>query len=338
MNLTEIFDKSKVISVEDQIKIVKKGRSDAITAIIKKKNGKMFLKALECNIINHTRRINKIKTMCAIYHNVSVSSMKVIEASIINKKSHYILYDFIEGRNLAGLFPKLSNQELFNIGVKVGKTEKRLENHHVTIDLDDFGKVHENMITDATKWSKKFYELYFSNEMHYRKIFEKMPRTIQMRDIKTLELMMFNLSIFFDKKDLEVIHGDLNFGNIMLNKNYDVTLIDLDLSSYSYFVMSHKFIRRAIYFQDPIKQEKYRHFYSGLIHGRYDEIPPELNKQILYIIVRSFFWGLTKYMKKKNDEELIKHVAEFFEMFDSINIFKEKLSTDLLSRITKKSS
>ena len=327
----------KLINSEHEIHYTASGNSGAITAIIKKEVKNYFLKANYYRSIDFPRnrlahrKVSRMKEVCAIYEELEIPGLKIVDADVTKNFKPYIIYEFIEGQNISKALNKMTNTEIQRKGYEIGKYEKKL---------------------NAYKGESRYIEKIDNIQLYTEKLVRSVQRsllnpkgfTFPIEDFyigKIMELgtMLFDLATYFDNSQLELTHGDLSWGNVFYQKNGEIVFIDLDTCKYSHFSLSHKNITKAIFHKNPSVKRRYKSFYIGLFNGRYEDIgfPDDLNKQLLYCVIRSFFWKMKREIKSDNKDVLEVAINEFFDFFSYIRLWDKKIHVDMLKMIGSRS-
>ena len=92
------------------------GYSSALRYICEKDNKKYFIKIYDGN------NLEQIKEIEVIYENLDIPTAKIIQVKYLNDLDKtFVVYEYIDGKELIDLTRKLSVEEIENIGLQVGE-------------------------------------------------------------------------------------------------------------------------------------------------------------------------------------------------------------------------
>ena len=316
MKLEEIRRKINFIQPDDVIYYGERSHSGSVVCIIEKLDKKFFLKIMN----NSSFKERRIDIICDTYRQLNIPSINVIDKGTIDDKI-YVIYNFIDGDDLICLRNKMSVHDIYLVGHTVGSYEKKLASYPSKVQ---YVNVQKNIHDFTQEKTKKFYASYSKEILQIA--------NFGIDDLKKIETIFTQLAKSFSNTEKELIHSDIKSGNVMINKQKQVVIVDIESLEYNYFPFN---FRWSIYdiFNYSNKNEE-RAFYHGVLSGRYDEIPSELNKQILYILILKFFEESTNYLKKSNIKGLTDLMNFYEDIFNEIEIWKKGTAVDILSIIT----
>lgn len=239
INFKEIID-----LYENELKILTNKKKEKLDNEIKNLNDneisvlndyEHFFKNL-LNKYSYVKYIDLLKKQKLKYHEINIDT---IENYLKKEKKYKIIKNL--GQGVFGtVYLVEKNKKQFAVKVQLKKSDYNIKKF---ID-ESINEYKNGKITGSHKITPKYYNLYFL----YNKYDYKMISIIEMEAIKgkTLEDYLINkkklnaneTKILLNKIEklhkLNIIHGDLHVGNIMVttkNKKFDVFLVDLGFSS-----------------------------------------------------------------------------------------------------------
>ena len=239
INFKEIID-----LYENELKILTNKKKEKLDNEIKNLNDneisvlndyEHFFKNL-LNKYSYVKYIDLLKKQKLKYHEINIDT---IENYLKKEKKYKIIKNL--GQGVFGtVYLVEKNKKQFAVKVQLKKSDYTIKKF---ID-ESINEYKNGKITGSHKITPKYYNLYFL----YNKYDYKMISIIEMEAIKgkTLEDYLINkkklnaneTKILLNKIEklhkLNIIHGDLHVGNIMVttkNKKFDVFLVDLGFSS-----------------------------------------------------------------------------------------------------------
>ena len=239
INFKEIID-----LYENELKILTNKKKEKLDNEIKNLNDneisvlndyENFFKNL-LNKYSYVKYIDLLKKQKLKYHEINIDT---IENYLKKEKKYKIIKNL--GQGVFGtVYLVEKNKKQFAVKVQLKKSDYTIKKF---ID-ESINEYKNGKITGSHKITPKYYNLYFL----YNKYDYKMISIIEMEAIKgkTLEDYLINkkklnaneTKILLNKIEklhkLNIIHGDLHVGNIMVttkNKKFDVFLVDLGFSS-----------------------------------------------------------------------------------------------------------
>ena len=232
--------------------------------------------------------------------------IKPIDLNDLDKT--FVVYEYIDGKELIDLTRKLSVEEIENIGLQVGenlsKFKKIKYNKQEIIDLND---KEFNKLINILYISKDFYEKNESEKLYYI-------------DLDRLCDDFLEYKKYVYKNEPTFIHGDINLHNVIV-KDGKTYFIDTSNGKSSFRSLD---FRGNCWFgwdgDNKInEQAMYRGIYKGLFNG---EIPEQFNKELAFTIIYEFFLKINDGYSKKDMEKIKYNFHKFGDIFDRTNYFE----------------
>lgn len=243
INFKEIID-----LYENELKILTNKKKEKLDNEIKNLNNneisvlndyEHFFKNL-LNKYSYVKYIDLLKKQKLKYHEINIDT---IENYLKKEKKYKIIKNLGQGA-FGTVYLVEKNKKQFAVKVQFFYSQQ-ISDYNIKKFIDESINEYKNgEITGSHKITPKYYNLYFL----YNKYDYKMISIIEMEAIKgkTLEKYLINkkklnsneTKILQNKIEklhkLNIVHGDLHVGNIMVttkNKKFDVFLVDLGFSS-----------------------------------------------------------------------------------------------------------
>lgn len=279
------------------------GYSSALRYICEKDNKKYFIKIYDEN------NLEQIKEIEVIYENLDIPTAKIIQVKYLNDLDKtFVVYEYINGKELIDLTRELSIEEIENIGLQVGENLSKFEkikcNKQEIIDLND---KEFNKLINILYISKDFYEKNESEKLYYI-------------DLDRLCDDFLEYKKYVYKNEPTFIHGDINLHNVIV-KDGKTYFIDTSNGKSSFRSLD---FRGNCWFgwdgDNKInEQAMYRGIYKGLFNG---EIPEQFNKELAFTIIYEFFLKINDGYSKKDMEKIKYNFHKFGDIFDRTNYFE----------------
>lgn len=306
--MQEVFDvyTIKFINKTDVIEPVEDGYSGALIYKVIRGENKYFLKVFK-GILD----IEKIKNCVSIYKKLNIKSLDIIDfGNIDNLDKYYIVYNFIEGKNLKAYTTtdEYSLEDLRKIGTMIGKELLKLktyDNYNNNLFMSD----DINLIIEDTKNN---FKLLLENEI-YRNI---MLEYFTIEEINDLNKKLVEYANIFKDVEPRLIHGDIKRSNIMVN-NKELYITDIESMQVSYDVLNFRYQITWSLFEGS---EKEAEFVRGYFDGIYSNSRPEnFNYSIIFTIILNFFTESYKRYRNLNITGFETYVQKCKKLFDKIN-------------------
>ena len=307
--MQEILDvySLKFINKTDIIEEIEGGHSGALLYKVTRGKNKFFLK-----IFKEILDIELVREYISIYNKLNIKSLEIIDFGYIDYLyKYYIVYNFIEGKNLKE-YTKNNQCDLEDVrkmGTLIGKELLKLKqyenyNHNLLI-CDDINAISEN--------AKENFNLIMQNKT-YRDIVLK---HFTEEDINNLYKKITEYSSIFKDIQPRLIHGDIKRSNFMVSKNNELYITDIESMKVSYDVLNFKYQITWSLFEGSEKE-------AAFVKGYFDAIysntrPKNFNNSIIFTMILNFF--LESYGKyiKNNSIGLETYVQKCKCLFDKIN-------------------
>ncbi len=268
----------KFISKEDIIEEVEDGYSGCLLYKVTKGNEKFFVKVFHEKL--DKKSFSKIQKILEIYEKLKIKSLKIIDyGSIPNLGKYYIVYNYIEGCNLR-VFTNSENcslAEVKKMGESIGKELRKLK------DYEGYDKAifQPKDIEAFTQKAITNFDQVLENEDSKKLV----TKYFKLEEIEKLKSKVNEFSQLFKKIKPKLIHGDIKRANIMLDKNQNLHIVDIESMQVNYDVLNFRYQMTWALFD-----EKETEFLKGYFDAIYDGRRPEyFNQQIIYMIIANFF-------------------------------------------------
>ena len=279
--LKSIIDLSKTdILINSSINIMDGSYSpNNLTFKCTTKNNTYFLKVLE----RSNNEFDDIIYFYNILDKYHIPSAPIIKAGcFVNNKFYYIISKFINSKEIDKVIDNTFYQG-FKIGKLVASYFKRIKNETIQIDkVYDKNSLYKDMISNVKS-------IYSRDEC-----FKYMPW-----NEKDAINYIKKYIISFNNEKINLIHGDIKFGNILYN-NDNICFIDNESFKYSYDVMN--FIYNIHLGFSSEDNECYKGFINGYLNYMNNgEIPYRVQNQAKLLFIYYILRSVGRIIDKKND-------------------------------------
>lgn len=279
------------------------GYSSALRYICEKDNKKYFVKIYNGN------NLEQIKNIDSIYADLNIPTAKIIQAEYLSDLSKtFVVYEYIDGKELIDLTRELSIKEIEKIGFQVGE------------NLSKFKKIKCNKQGIINSYEKEFNELidilYVSKDF-----FEKQEnRKLYYINLDRLHNDFLEYKKYIYNNEPSFIHGDINLHNVIV-KDGKTYFIDTSNGKKSFRALD---FRGNCWFgwdgENKInEQAMYRGIYKGLFNGK---IPEQFNKELAFTIIYEFLLKINDGYKKNDMGKIEYNFHKFGDIFDKTNYFE----------------
>lgn len=241
----------------------------------------------------HLKKVQQLFTYIKKVNQLKVPTYKPIEIMIQDDKIHS-LYEWIKGNDLIDVISNYADKECYEFGLNAGKYLKMIHTIKAPLDIES--------------WDIRFNRKIDRNILRYLDSPLDIPKTQYFIDyLEANRDLLKNRPQTFQ-------HGDYHIGNMMIDDNEKLIVIDYD--RYDFGDPFEEF-NRIVWSAEcsPL-------FASGIINGYFDHQVPETFWQLmlLYIssnVMSSLTWALTI-----NEDELetmieqMHHVLEWYDYFN----------------------
>lgn len=225
-----------------------------------------------------------------ILNQYNIPSVPMIETGYLLKDKCY--YTISEFKELKEMDESIGNTFLdgFKSGQLVARYLIKLKNEKVKPDkIYDKDNLYQNIMNDI--------EFIYSNNNYYKYMpwdKEKLVNYIN-KYIKS-----------FDMKSINLIHGDIKFGNILYGNN-DIYFVDNESFKYSYDIVNFMYNIQAGFLDEDNKC--YKGFVNGYLKFMYNgKIPFRIQNQVKLLLIYYVVRSVRKILEKRNDASKIKTV------------------------------
>lgn len=275
--------------------------SGAIIRKVEDNNKTYLLKIIKSDCIDIDNFVNIVKT----YKNANINSIELIDYGIIENYT-YIIYKYIEGTPLNKLYTTFNEENFYNWGKDIGQKYHFLnQQKHQNIKVREY-----NIIDLTAKTTSQFLKIYNSSLSYLQTVFSK-------EEILKITERLKELTNAFEFEKRVLIHSDMHPKNIILNDKNELYIIDVDATSYDYFVMNFRYSLMAAY-----KHPQNKEFFKGFINGCYNnKIPVSFNLQLTYTLILNFMEHIILFENTKTKEYILDYTSSVKKIFTDINIF-----------------
>lgn len=263
-------------------------------------NETYFLKIINNNNLKNQLFANKIGS----YLLTNKIKAPVIKKKIIDKKINkvFILYDYIEGK-----YVNINNKNIYLLGSNLYKFHKVIKKFSLKF------KIKENSDKKIKLFKKILNQKYINNY----KFSEKLMKVLKNPKNK---LYFENL-----EKNQQIIHGDLNYKNLLMNKDKEIIFLDFEDMQYSYhnpLLDLATIIERFIMIS---KNKNKKDLINSLLYGYFgNKSQINYKKKEIYYLLKSFSLKsiLTLiYQKKQNDKIFNSEIKKFIKFYTDADKF-----------------
>lgn len=298
------------VNEKDIVEEVDDGHSGALLYKITRNKEKFFLKVFNTQF--NIQKIEEIKNYISIYKKLKIKSLEIIDyGNIENFNKHYIVYNFIEGINLKKYtdIDEYRLEEVKQIGTYIGKELLKLKMYEdYDKELFKYNDI-DNFIKEVIN---NFYLILQDNI--YKDIILKY---FKIEELNELKKKLVDYSYILKDVKPKLIHGDIKRSNIMVDKNGEFYIIDIESMQINYDVLNFKHQMTWSLFEG---NEKETEFVKGYFDGIYNETRPvNFNYNIIFIIILNFFNASYNMYKKSNIIKLTMYIQKCRKLFDKIN-------------------
>ena len=275
--------------------------SGAIIRKVEDNNKTYLLKIIKSDCIDIDNFVNIVKT----YKNANINSIELLDYGIIENYT-YIIYKYIKGTPLNKLYTTFNEGNFYKWGKDIGQNYHFLnQQRHSNIKVREY-----SLIDLTTKTTSQFLKVYNSSLSYLQTIFSK-------EEVQKIADRLKELTSAFKSKKKVLIHSDMHPKNIILNDKNELYIIDVDATSYDYFVMNFRYSLMAAY-----KHPQNKEFFKGFINGCYNnKIPVSFNLQLTYTLILNFMEHIILFENTKTKEYILDYTSSVKKIFTDINIF-----------------
>lgn len=300
----------KFIEEGDTLEEVSDGFSGAQLYFVIKKNEKYFLK-----IFNEKFDFNKIdilKKQLEIYKKLNIKSIEIIDfGKIENPEEYYIVYNYIDGQNLKRITDskEYNLQYIRNLGRKIGKQLSKLREYNQydkeLFEFKDINKLTENIINN------------FNLMLKDEKVLMLMHKYFDNDKLKKLENKLKENIKVFRNIEPKLIHGDVKRANVMVDKNGELYMVDVESMQLNYDVMNFLYQMTWLLFKENRKEAEFvRGYFDGIYNNKR---PDNFNEQIIFMAILNFFNESYHMYSESDMKELDRYTKKCNDLFNRIN-------------------
>ena len=200
----KVLNKISNNQIISKVELLNKGWSNDIKYYIEDQNRDKFLLRIS-DFSLYDKKLNQFNLLKEITK-IGINITKPLK--ICNSDNYtYILLSWVEGNDIEKIIPTLDDKTLYLLGIKAGLILKQI--HSIKIESD-------------INW-----EVYFKDRVEDR------IKKVKESSIKHKYLDLFsnylidNIELIKDRP-ISILHGDYHLGNMLLNDNLELGIIDFD--------------------------------------------------------------------------------------------------------------
>lgn len=301
MNIENLIKKIHFFSSQAKYHQITDTSSGAIIRKVEDNNKTYLLKIIKSDCIDIDNFVNIVKT----YKNANINSIELLDYGIIENYT-YIIYKYIKGTPLNKLYTTFNEGNFYKWGKDIGQNYHFLnQQRHSNIKVREY-----SLIDLTTKTTSQFLKVYNSSLSYLQTVFSK-------EEILKITERLKELTNAFEFEKRVLIHSDMHPKNIILNDKNELYIIDVDATSYDYFVMNFRYSLMAAY-----KHPQNKEFFKGFINGCYNnKIPVSFNLQLTYTLILNFMEHIILFENTKTKEYILDYTSSVKKIFTDINIF-----------------
>lgn len=304
IKMNSIIEKINFFSKNAIFESINDSNSGAILKKVTDHQKTYFLKIVPKNSID----IDKILKIIEIYENHHINTVKLLSYGTIEDKI-YLVYDFIDGNALNTVYDKYDIDSYYNMGLEIGKSYQKI---NFNCKQDNIFKQEYDIDDFINSIISEFLNLYNGKLMYLKDIMIEDKINMLTKKIKKL------LPCFYNENKV-YIHADIHPKNIMIDKNNQLYIIDIESFHIDYFVMNLRWSIMAAF-----KNDKNKSFFKGFIDGYYNHtVDNNFSKQLTIILIINFMEHIINFSKDKSKNYIIEYTTKVNKIFDTINIDSE---------------
>lgn len=220
-DIEDLIKKISFIKADYKLERITEGYSGAFTFKIITSEKNYFLKIMP----NRENAINRIKEIIKIYNENNIKVPALVEVNEIEDLNlYYCIYEFIEGQNVNNLAGIKPIDFFYDIGKEIGNKLKVLNSCKIQTNYIDYSEE----ITDIMKTSEDNFETLFNEEK------DTINKYFTNNELKSIKENFHKYATSFNNDKKVLIHSDIKLGNILINENDEIVLIDLERMKYAY--------------------------------------------------------------------------------------------------------
>lgn len=298
----------KFVNSGDVIEKVEDGHSGALIYKITKGKEKFLLKIF--NEKFNEKKIRKIKKSLSIYKKLEIKSLDIIDyGNIENYNKYYIVYNFIEGKNLKIYTnsDKYNLEDIRKYGEFIGKELLKLKKYK-NYDKDLFKCDDINILVE--KSVNNFYSILKDDNIK-----NIVTKYFVMDDIDKLKYKLIEYANLLKNTEMSLIHGDIKRANVIIDENQELYIIDIESMQLNYDITNFEY--QITWCLDSKKEFQFvKGYFDGIYNGTR---PTNFNKHVIFILIINFFNASCTMYNKKQIEKLIMYMKKCRKLFETLN-------------------
>mgnify|MGYP005758171681 CR=1 FL=1 len=248
--------------------------------------------------------------VAAVYQENGVKSIEIVKIGSNNDKS-YVVYKFIDGEALNKIYDYYNENDYSSWGKVIGKSFRKINQKKYPNIL-----VREYNLEELTKQTITEFLSDLDTKLDYLK------DILSPKFLKKMIAKFKELTRTFAKEEKVIIHMDIHPKNIVLDKDKNIHIIDIDATSYDYFVMNFRYSLLAAF-----KKEKNKAFFKGVIEGYYEnKIPDIFWQQLLYVFILNFMEHIILFSNGKEKDYIIEYAKLIQDIFNKSHLLDDDMN------------
>lgn len=300
--MDSIIKKIDFFSNDAIFEAINDSNSGAILKKVTDNQKTYFLKIVPKDSID----IDKILKTIEIYKINNINTVQLLSYETTEDKV-YLIYNFINGNALNTIYDEYDMASYYDIGLQIGNSYRII---NFNCKPDNIFRQDYNIDDLINSITSKFIDLYNGKLAYLKDI-------IAEDKIKLLTNKIKELLPCFCNEDKVYIHADMHPKNIMIDKNNQLYIIDIESFHIDYFVMNFRWSIMASF-----KNDKNKAFFKGFIDGYYNHtISDDFDKQLVIILIINFMEHIINFSDGKSLEYIRDYATKVNEIFNTINIY-----------------
>ncbi len=302
--MDSIIKKIDFFSNDAIFEAINDSNSGAILKKVTDNQKTYFLKIVPKDSID----IDKILKTIEIYKNNNINTVQLLSYGTTKDKV-YLIYNFINGNALNTIYDEYDMASYYDIGLQIGNSYRII---NFNCKPDNIFRQDYNIDDLINSITSKFIDLYNGKLAYLKDIIAEDKIKLLTNKIKELLPCFYN-------EDKVYIHADMHPKNIMIDKNNQLYIIDIESFHTDYFVMNFRWSIMASF-----KNDKNKAFFKGFIDGYYNHtISDDFDKQLVIILIINFMEHIINFSDGKSLEYIRNYATKVNEIFNTINIYSK---------------
>lgn len=302
--MDSIIKKIDFFSNDAIFEAINDSNSGAILKKVTDNQKTYFLKIVPKDSID----IDKILKTIEIYKINNINTVQLLSYGTTEDKV-YLIYNFINGNALNTIYDEYDIASYYDMGLQIGNSYRII---NFNCKPDNIFRQDYNIDDLINSITSKFIDLYNGKLAYLKDIIAEDKIKLLTNKIKELLPCFYN-------EDKVYIHADMHPKNIMIDKNNQLYIIDIESFHIDYFVMNFRWSIMASF-----KNDKNKSFFKGFIDGYYNHtISDDFDKQLVIILIINFMEHIINFSDGKSLEYIRDYATKVNEIFNTINIYSK---------------